>query len=111
MLEAQVTANPQRPIIWTYACQNSDHHGFKAQVEQLLASAMTVQQNIFYFDAGQLLDEAWLATLPKPADIYVCGSMPFMESMIGGLTTLAHSNEHIHYEPFGPKMSLDIGAK
>ena len=111
MLEAQVTANPQRPIIWAYACQNSDHHGFKAQVEQLLASAITVQQDIFYFDAGQLLDEAWLATLPKPADIYVCGSMPFMESMIGGLTTLEHSNEHIHYEPFGPKMSLDIGAK
>ncbi len=111
MLEAQVIANPQRPIIWAYACQNSDHHGFKDQVEQLLASAIAVQQDIFYFDAGQLLDEAWLATLPKPADIYVCGSMPFMESMIGGLTTLEHSNEHIHYEPFGPKMSLDIGAK
>lgn len=108
MLEAQVTVNPQRPIIWAYACQNEQHHGFKAQVNQLLESAATVEKNIFYFEDGQLLDEAWLATLPKPADIYVCGSMPFMESMIDGLTTLEHSNDHIHYEPFGPKMSLDI---
>ncbi len=108
MLEAQVTVNPQRPIIWAYACQNEQHHGFKDQVNQLLESAATVEKNIFYFEDGQLLDEAWLATLPKPADIYVCGSMPFMESMIDGLTTLEHSNDHIHYEPFGPKMSLEI---
>lgn len=108
MLEAQVTVNPQRPIIWAYACQNEQHHGFKDQVNQLLESATTVEKNIFYFEDGQLLDEAWLATLPKPADIYVCGSMPFMESMIDGLTTLEHSNDHIHYEPFGPKMSLEI---
>lgn len=108
MLEAQVTVNPQRPIIWAYACQNEQHHGFKDQVNQLLESAATVEKNIFYFEDGQLLDEAWLATLPKPADIYVCGSMLFMESMIDGLTTLEHSNDHIHYEPFGPKMSLEI---
>ena len=108
MLEAQVTVNPKRPIIWAYACQNEQHHGFKAQVNQLLESSTTVEKNIFYFEDGQLLDEAWLATLPKPADIYVCGSMPFMESMIDGLTTLEHSNDHIHYEPFGPKMSLEI---
>lgn len=108
MLETQVTANPQRPIIWAYACQNNDHHAFESQVNQLLKSATTVEKNIFYFDSGQLLDDALLATLPKPADIYVCGSMPFMESMIGGLTALEHSTDHVHYEPFGPKMSLQI---
>lgn len=108
MLEAQVTANAQRPIIWVYACQNKEHHAFESQVNQLLESATTVEKNIFYFDDGQLLDEALLATLPKPADIYVCGSMPFMESMISGLTALEHSTDSVHYEPFGPKMSLQI---
>lgn len=108
MLEAQVTANPQRPIIWAYACQNEQHHGFKAQVDNCLAGAQQVDKNIFYFEEGQLLEESYLATLPKPADIYVCGSMPFMQSMINGLTTLQHSAASVHYEPFGPKMSLEI---
>ena len=108
MLEAQVTINPQRPIVWVYACQNEQHHGFKAQVNNWLALAKNVQKHIFYFEDGKLLDETLLATLPKPADIYICGSMPFMESMIGGLTTLEHSLDSVHYEPFGPKMSLAI---
>ena len=106
MLEAQVAANPQRPIVWVYACQNKDHHAFDAQVEQLLQSAMNVKKHIFYFEDGQLLDAVWLETLPKPADVYVCGSMPFMESMIDGLVALDHGVDSVHYEPFGPKMSL-----
>jgi len=106
MLEAQVAANPQRPIVWVYACQNKDHHAFDAQVELLLQSAMNVKKHIFYFEDGQLLDAVWLETLPKPADVYVCGSMPFMESMIDGLVALDHGVDSVHYEPFGPKMSL-----
>jgi nitric oxide dioxygenase len=108
MLEAQVTVNPQRPIIWIYACQNKDYHAFNGQVNQLLALANNVQQHVFYFEDGKLLDAAMLATLPQPADIYVCGSMPFMETMIDGLTTLQHSFDSVHYEPFGPKMSLQL---
>ncbi|MCG3858757.1 globin domain-containing protein [Psychrobacter sp. Ps2] len=106
MLEAQVLANPKRPIIWVYACQNIAHHAFSDQVEALLAKAESVEKHIFYFESGQILDETWLATLPKPADIYVCGSMPFMESMIDGLVALDHGADSVHYEPFGPKMSL-----
>lgn len=106
MLEAQVAANPKRPIIWVYACQNKDHHAFNDKTHELLASAANVEKHIFYFENGQLLDNAWLATLPKPADVYVCGSMPFMESIIDGLMTLEHGVDSVHYEPFGPKMSL-----
>ncbi|WP_201586945.1 globin domain-containing protein [Psychrobacter sp. HII-4] len=106
MLEAQIMANPKRPIIWVYACQNKAHHAFADKVEALLAKAETVERHVFYFESGQLLDAAWLANLPKPADIYVCGSMPFMESMIDGLMTLDHGVDSVHYEPFGPKMSL-----
>ncbi|ERL55228.1 globin domain-containing protein [Psychrobacter aquaticus] len=106
MLEAQVAANPKRPIIWVYACQNKDHHAFNDETHKLLASAANVKKHIFYFEDGQLLDNTWLATLPKPADVYVCGSMPFMESIIDGLMTLEHGVDSVHYEPFGPKMSL-----
>jgi len=108
MLEVQVNANPKRPIIWVYACQNQEHHAFDTEVSKLLESATNVDKNIFYFDAGQILDEGYLATLPEPADIYVCGSMPFMESMIDGLMKLDHGVDNVHYEPFGPKMSLEV---
>jgi len=108
MLEAQVTANPKRPIVWVYACQNKEHHAFDGKVNELLAAADNVEKHIFYFEAGQILDEAWLANLPKPADIYVCGSMMFMESIIDGLMALDHGVDSVHYEPFGPKMSLEL---
>ena len=110
MLEAQVTANPKRPITWVYACQNEQHHAFNEQVDKLLEKAENVEKHIFYFDEGQILDEAWLANLPKPADIYVCGSMMFMDSMIDGLVALDHGVDNVHYEPFGPKMSLELKA-
>ncbi len=106
MLEAQIASNPKRPIIWAYACQNEQHHAFNKQVNQLLASAKDVEKQVFYFVSGKLLDDCYLATLPEPADIYVCGSMPFMESIIDGLTALNHGLDKVHYEPFGPKMSL-----
>ena len=108
MLEAQVTANPKRPIVWVYACQNKEHHAFDSKVNELLAAADNVEKHIFYFESGQILDEAWLANLPKPADIYVCGSMMFMESIIDGLMALDHGVDSVHYEPFGPKMSLEL---
>lgn len=108
MLEAQVAANPKRPIVWVYACQNKEHHAFDSKVNELLAAADNVEKHIFYFESGQILDEAWLANLPKPADIYVCGSMMFMESIIDGLMALDHGVDSVHYEPFGPKMSLEL---
>ncbi|MEK6202850.1 MAG: FAD-binding oxidoreductase [Psychrobacter sp.] len=106
MLEAQVLVNPQRPIIWVYACQNEEHHAFNMAVNKLLEKAENVERHIFYFESGQILDADWLAKLPKPADIYVCGSMLFMDSMIDALVALEHSVDSVHYEPFGPKMSL-----
>ncbi|MDO5769201.1 MAG: globin domain-containing protein [Psychrobacter sp.] len=106
MLEAQVIANPKRPIIWAYACQNADYHAFAERVDELLSQASNAQKHIFYFDDNQILDETWLATLPVPADVYVCGSMGFMDSMIDGLLALKHGEDSVHYEPFGPKMSL-----
>ena len=108
MLEAQVAANPKRPIVWVYACQNQEHHAFNNEVNALLETAENLEKHIFYFDSGQILDEAWLANLPKPADIYVCGSMPFMESIIDALVSLDHGADSVHYEPFGPKMSLEL---
>lgn len=109
MLETQVRENSERPIIWAYACQNFEHHAFFKQVENILIKGSHTDKHYFYSENNQILNESWLNTLPNPADVYVCGSMAFMDSMIDGLISLEHSGDNIHYEPFGPKMSLNAG--
>ena len=106
MLERQIAINPNRKIIWAYACQDSDYHAFSQEVETLLGKASQAELHKFYFANGELLEKSWLANLPNPADIYICGSVMFMEQMIGDLLSLNHAQSHVHYEPFGPKMSL-----
>lgn len=110
MLEQQVTTNPQRPIVWVYACQDKAHEPFADKVQSLLEQAENVQRHYFYADGSGTekgrIDEAFLQSLPKPADVYICGSMPFMTTMVEHLATLEHNADHVHYEPFGPKMSL-----
>ena len=110
MLERQIRINPERPIIWAYACQDNRYHAFIDEADSLLNQATHAQVYRFYRADGDVLDKKWLAQLPNPADIYVCGSIGFMEQMIGDLLSLSHSESHVHYEPFGPKMSLQPQA-
>lgn len=106
MLEKQVQQNPARPMIWVYACQNADYLPFGETTQGLLNRAQSVQTYSFFSETNQRIDEAFLQTLPKPADVYICGSMRFMETMVAHLTLLEHQQDSVHYEPFGPKMSL-----
>lgn len=106
MLEQQIKMNPMRPIIWVYACQNIDYLPFSDKTEILFSQAKLLKTHFFYSEESRRIDKAFLATLPKPADIYICGSMRFMEDMISHLSILEHSQSNVHYEPFGPKMSL-----
>lgn len=107
MLESQIEQNPARPIIWAYACQDESHQAFSERVHQLTSQGKNVTVQSF-FSIDNRLDKAWLQTLPNPADVYVCGSMTFMENIISILSALEHKYEHLHYEPFGPKMSLQM---
>ncbi|WP_227677709.1 globin domain-containing protein [Psychrobacter sp. H8-1] len=71
MLEAQVAANPQRPIIWVYACQNEQHHAFDSQVNQLLESATTLEKHVFFLNQGKYwMDD--LASELTNACRYIC---------------------------------------
>lgn len=106
MLDRQIYLNPNRPITWIYACHDSSYHAFADKVETLLKQAPQANNQCFYRANNEILDKVWLATLPKPADIYICGSVGFMEQMIGDLISLKHAQNHVHYEPFGPKMSV-----
>ncbi|MGC6248441.1 NO-inducible flavohemoprotein [Bisgaard Taxon 45] len=107
MLEQQVQTNPQREIHWIHSCRHADNHAFKKEVNALLAKAAYAQQHVIYTAQQSRIDADFMHRyLPKDAQIYVCGSMPFMEGMIKLLQQQGWSETDIHFEPFGPKMSV-----
>ncbi|TDL98856.1 flavohemoprotein [Macrococcus brunensis] len=71
------------------------------------------QENVqFYFNysesAGRLTKEKLEGILTGEEEIYMCGSVNFMEVMLKTLTAMGIAREQIHFEPFGPKMSITM---
>lgn len=107
MLEAQVKTNPHRKLVWVHAARNGQTHAFKHEAEALLAQAAEVEEHILYREEGANIDAAWLeAHTPADADVYLCGSIGFMESISAELESLARKEQNVYFEPFGPKMSV-----
>ena len=73
----------------------------------MLSRASNARQHILYRDQGGYLDAAWLNQhTPDNADVYLCGSIYFMESMSEALASLSRKEQNVYFEPFGPKMSV-----
>ena len=107
MLEMQSRTNPQRPLIWIHATRNSQTHAFQEETNHLLAKMPTAQRHTLYRENGDNLDAAWLqANTPANADVYLCGSIHFMENLCGLFESLQRKEQKIYFEPFGPKMSM-----
>lgn len=51
------------------------------------------------------IDKQFLeSNIPEKSDIYLCGSVPFMDAMLKHLKEIS-KHYNLHYEAFGPKMS------
>ncbi|CCK67843.1 flavohemoglobin KNAG_0A01540 [Huiozyma naganishii CBS 8797] len=113
MLETQINANPERPIYWIQSSHSEEHQAFPKQVAALLAKAKNPKVFYTHTNVSERINPTFLKTnVPSHADVYICGSLEFMSSMIENLKTLEHKDDTIHYEPFGPKMStVDVGLK
>lgn len=107
MLEAQVNANPERPIVWLHAAANEDLQAFKEEAQMLLARAKNVVSHVFLSDKGEWMTPEWLkANTPDNAAVYICGSTGFMDSMAGVFESFGRPEQTVNFEPFGPKMSV-----
>lgn len=113
MLENQIKFNSKRPIHWIQASQDEQTQAFKEEVDALLSKGSNVAKEIVHSNKGGHIDAEFLKQhVPSHADVYLCGSLPFMQDMIGHFKTLEHKSDTIHYEPFGPKMTtVDVGLK
>lgn len=113
MLETQVRENPARPIYWIQSSKDASKQAFKKHVDELLTKCNNVERMIVHTKDQARIDAEFLKTrVPANSDIYVCGSLDFMQSMIIHLRSLEHADNLIHYEPFGPKMStVEVGLQ
>lgn len=85
-----------------YSALDESHQPFKEEMEAL-KNNMDVHVKLTYPD-GFLVHDDFKDYLDR--EVYICGSMHFMDAMINILKESGFKESNIHYEPFGPKMSL-----
>jgi nitric oxide dioxygenase len=85
-----------------YSAYDEAHQPFKEEMEKLkddidVHVKLTNQE-------GVLVREDFAGY--EDREVYICGSMHFMEAMTQVLKEVGFNDKQIHFEPFGPKMSL-----
>ncbi|MFA1641929.1 NO-inducible flavohemoprotein [Chryseomicrobium imtechense] len=107
MTERLLQIASAREITFLHAARSEKEAAFVKELQQLSASHEELTYQSFFSDTDNaFITRDVLAELPKSADIYVCGPVGFMESMIANLVALGFSEEQIHYEFFGPAMPV-----
>jgi nitric oxide dioxygenase len=115
MLNQLVNLGMPQPVHFFHACRHSDVHAMKKHIEELKAQYTQLKTYIAYefphegnvqgqdYDvAGRLeLNKVDKALLPKEADYYLCGPMPFMAEQQKVLINCGISASQIHSEAFG----------
>ncbi|SCU99999.1 LAMI_0G02212g1_1 [Lachancea mirantina] len=106
MLEKQIATNKSRPIVWIETAYNAANQPFAAQIKKLSDGVQDMKVFTVHTESTSRIDDAYLAkVMPSNSDVYVSGSIGFVEDMIDSLNKLNHREELIHYEPFGQKMA------
>lgn len=107
MTERLLQTSSNRPIQFLHAARSEKDAAFKETLTNLAKDNADLTYTSYFSDIdNQFITREELAALPQNADVYVCGPVGFMESMIAHLLQLGYSQEQIHFEFFGPAMSL-----
>jgi len=123
MLHALATEHAQREIWWLHGARSGRDIAFAAEARRLLDALPNVHVRVCFsrpgdtdvegrdFDHAGRLSAAWLSELelPREADAYLCGPLPFMDEISAGLAAIGIDAARIHTEPFGPAPGLTPG--
>lgn len=119
MLHAAVAANTDRRVCFVHATRDGATHGFRSEVDGLVARGRAVRRRIFYslprdedrtaatFDAAGRLTAADLLALKAGPDAHylLCGPVGFLADIGAGLEAGGVPQGQIHVETFGPGAS------
>ncbi|MEN1986083.1 NO-inducible flavohemoprotein [Paenibacillus hubeiensis] len=120
MLNTVVREQRDRQVTFIHATANSNTHAFREHLLEMEKSHPNVKSLVCYssptphdreshnYDVEGRIDLNWLQSVvpSKKADFYICGSIPFMESMYRMLTEWGVHQANIHYEAFSPLAML-----
>ncbi|MEU5944770.1 globin domain-containing protein [Micromonospora sp. NPDC047465] len=118
-LEHLAATEPQRPVVLVHADRAGAAHAFRGELPRLHAALPNLRTALWYEDvtdaelaglaaevAGGRVDPA-LIPLSPDAHVHLCGPLPFMNTVRGGLLRRGVPAERIAYEVFGPGMLRD----
>lgn len=103
MLEKQIKENSKRPIIWIQSSREERAQAFRNRLETIPAECENFQKLVVCTSSQPRIGLPFLQKhVPSDSDIYLCGSLSFMTTILDHLESLQHKN--VHYELFGPKI-------
>ncbi|WP_262704293.1 MULTISPECIES: globin domain-containing protein [Streptomyces] len=116
MLEHLATTGSARPVRVLHADRAPADHALRADTRRIVAQLPDARAEFWYEEdaAGEaggrtgLMDLDGL-DLPAEADVYLCGSLPFMRAVRAQLLRAGVPACHIRYEVFGPDLWLAHG--
>jgi nitric oxide dioxygenase len=108
MFETVATMTPDRPTAFLHAARNESLHAFDKDIQKYVASMPNATYKTLYSDQpqGYITRDVLKEMVDVTGEVYVCGPVPFMESMIQELRALGMTDEQIHFEFFGPAVAL-----
>ncbi|MEU0086678.1 globin domain-containing protein [Streptomyces sp. NPDC006274] len=113
MLEHLAATGAARPVTVLHADRSPADHALRADTRRLVGRLPGARTEFWYEqDAAAepgartgLMDLEGL-DLPAGADVYLCGSLPFMRAVRAQLLQAGVPARHIRYEVFGPDLWL-----
>ncbi len=116
MLNRTVEKEPNREITFIHATQNSKVHAFREHVANLSKNHNNVHSYVCYdspteedrtkhlFDKEGYVDLEWVQSIlpSKDAEFYLCGPVPFLQTMVRMLKQWSVPEGQIHFEVFNP---------
>lgn len=113
MLEHLAATGATRPVWVLHADRSPAEHALRADTDRVLGDLPGARAHFWYEQdaAGEpgartgLMDLTGL-DLPADADVYLCGSLPFMRAVRTQLLHAGIPARHIRYEVFGPDLWL-----
>jgi ferredoxin-NADP reductase/MOSC domain-containing protein YiiM len=123
MLHALAAARSTRQVLWMHTARDGQHHPFAAEVRGLMLALTHGRSYVCYsrpdsedkmgedFDATGHLSRSVFerVSIPREADVYLCGPNRFMADMKNTLSALV-TPERIHFEIFNGSESMNPGV-
>ncbi|MBB5174026.1 NO-inducible flavohemoprotein [Texcoconibacillus texcoconensis] len=112
---------PNRPVTFIHAAKNGNLHALNEGIQSLAEKNENFRYFVCYeepteqdkqtkhFAKEGFINTEWLQSILESTegDFYFTGPVPFMKAINKSLLSLGVSNDHIHYEFFGPASDLE----